>query len=283
LLDEFVVLAHELADAAAAVTRSARVPLATLHLASRAPQYFRTPMDVDAKADASPVTVADRAAEAAMRALLALRQPAHSVFGEEGGLSRVSVSDYVWVLDPIDGTKSFVTGKPLFGTLISLVHAHSGAPLLGLIDQPVLRERWLGVRGRETTLNGQAVRSRRCPALHQAFLYSTTPHMFDARTRPAYDALAAAVRVPLFGCDCYAYGLLSMGLCDLVAEADLKPYDYMALVPVVEGAGGVITDWAGRPLRWRLDDSVDRPGEVLAAGDPGAHAAALSIISAHFV
>ena len=231
-----------------------------------------------------------------MRSLVARRQPGHSVFGEEAGLSRGSESHLVWVLDPIDGTKSFITGKPLFGTLVALVDAQTGEPLLGLLDQPVLRERWLGVCGRPTTLNGASVRTRRCASLADSYLYSTTPHMFDASTRPAYDALAAAARIPLFGCDCYAYGLLSMGLCDLVAEADLKPYDYMALVPIVEGAGGVMSDWKvrtptrlpsqsshssllqGAPLRWRISDSVEYRGEVLAAGDAELHAAALAVL-----
>ncbi len=174
----------------------------------RSVQYFRTPIAVDVKADASPVTAADRAAEAAMRALVAARAPTHAVFGEEGGLSRGTggAEEYVWVLDPIDGTKSFITGKPLFGTLVSLVHAPSGTPLLGVIDQPVLRERWLGVRGQSTTMNGAPLSTRRCGALRDAYLYSTTPLMFDDATRPAYEALAAAVRIPMFGCDCYAYG-----------------------------------------------------------------------------
>ena len=188
---------------------------------SAARQYFRTPIAVDVKQDASPVTVADRAAEAAMRALIAKRAPTHAVFGEEAGLTRGvgGAEEYVWVLDPIDGTKSFITGKPLFGTLIALVRADSGTPVLGVIDQPVLRERWLGVSGRVTTLNGAPCGVRRCGVLADAYMYSTTPLMFDAATRPAYDALADAVRMPMYGCDCYAYGLLSLGLCDLVAEA----------------------------------------------------------------
>ena len=185
-----------------------------------------------------------------MRALVAQKAPTHAVFGEEGGLTRGTggAEPFVWVLDPIDGTKSFITGKPLFGTLIALVDAATGVPVLGVLDQPVLRERWLGVAGSATTLNGEPVRVRACGAVKDAYLYSTTPFMFDAATRPAYDDLAAAVRMPMYGCDCYAYGLLALGLCDLVAEADLKPYDYMALVPIVTGAGGVMTDWRVRHI-----------------------------------
>jgi inositol-phosphate phosphatase/L-galactose 1-phosphate phosphatase/histidinol-phosphatase len=235
--------------------RSAAAPSLTArcsrHRFSALAQYFRTPIAVDVKADASPVTAADRAAEAAMRALIAARAPSHAVFGEEAGLTRGAAGggeQYVWVLDPIDGTKSFITGKPLFGTLIALVRADTGEPVLGLIDQPILRERWLGVTGAPTTLNGAPVGVRRCGRVQDAYMYSTTPFMFDAATRPAYDALADAVRMPMYGCDCYAYGacagvcafglphrvcavvcdapltrgaagLLSMGLCDLVVEA----------------------------------------------------------------
>lgn len=148
-----------------------------------------------------------------MRALLSARAPSHAVFGEEGGLRRAPGGNELlgWVLDPIDGTKSFVTGKPLFGTLISLVHLPTGTPLLGVLDQPVLRERWVGAAGRATTWNGQATATRACGALRDAYLYSTTPAMFDAATRPGYDALSAAVCVPLFGCDCYAYGAAGAG------------------------------------------------------------------------
>ena len=264
---------------------------------------------MDVKPDASPVTAADRAAEAAMRALVQRKAPAHAVFGEEGGLTRGAAGGgepFVWVLDPIDGTKSFITGKPLFGTLIALVDTATGTPLLGVLDQPVLRERWLGVAGRPTTLNGEAVRVRACAQLRDAYMYSTTPFMFDAATRPPYDDLAAAVRMPMYGCDCYAYGLLALGLCDVVAEADLKPYDYMALVPIVTGAGGIMTDWRvrlaaghcasqrrsraltrttppqGKALMWRPGDAGDRPGEVLAAGDVAAHKAALEVLQRKF-
>eukprot|EP00887_Chlorella_sp_A99_P006718 scaffold3.g6718.t1 len=283
---EFVALAHELADAAAAVTT----------------RYFRTRVPVDVKADASPVTIADREAEAAMRALISARCPDHAIFGEEAGFSAAAssssnsdgsggsgtdagggggASGYLWVIDPIDGTKSFITGKPLFGTLIALLH--DGVPVLGVIDQPVLRERWLGVAGQRTTLNGAPIATRPCPDAASVYLYATTPHMFEGPSEVAFNRLRDAVRISLYGCDCYAYGLLAAGCCDLVAEADLKPYDYMALVPVIEGAGGVITDWRGEPLRWVPEAAGAGghacPGEVLAAGDARAHAAALKLLA----
>ncbi|GIL71648.1 hypothetical protein Vretifemale_2164 [Volvox reticuliferus] len=265
--DSYVDLAHQLADAAAQVTR----------------KYFRTSVDVESKGDTSPVTIADRQAEVSMREIIGKTFPDHGIFGEEHGLKFGSGagSKYMWVLDPIDGTKSFITGKPLFGTLISLVY--EGSPILGIIDQPITKERWVGVVGRPTTLNGQTLRTRPCTDVKLAYLYATTPHMFSGDNETAFNRLRDQVRIPMYGCDCYAYGLLAAGHCDLVVEADLKPYDYMALVPVVQGAGGVMTDWSGQPLVWQpspgaTDLKSGWPGEVCAAGDPALHRQALRIL-----
>lgn len=263
----FIKLAHDLADAAGKVTS----------------QYFRSStLNVDSKSDASPVTIADRQAEDAMRHLLKATVPQHSVFGEEHGLelgsSNGTSDSWLWVLDPIDGTKSFITGKPLFGTLIALLH--NGQPVLGVIDQPVTRERWVGVAGAPSTLNGRPIATRECGDIGNAYMYATTPHMFAGDTEQAFNRVRDRVRIPLYGCDCYAYGLLAAGHVDLVVEADLKPYDYMALVPIIQGAGGVVTDWSGAPLRW---DDVSAgvkaaAGEVLAAGDPTTHKQALELL-----
>lgn len=283
--DDHVALAHDLVEAAGRVTTA----------------YFRTGILADTKSDDSPVTVADRQAEEAMRALLSERAPTHAVFGEEFGLSAPPASgsgaggktapqegklgdipEWLWVLDPIDGTKSFVTGKPLFGTLVALLHR--GEPVLGVIDQPVTRERWVGVKGKGTTLNGRPVTTRACPSVSQAYAYATTPHMFGpvgGATEQAWARVRDACRIPLYGCDCYAYGLLAAGHTDLVVEADLKPYDYMALVPVVEGAGGKITDWRGKALRWTAASASGGGGgggEVVAAGDARVHAEALGLL-----
>ncbi|KAF6260129.1 hypothetical protein COO60DRAFT_923288 [Scenedesmus sp. NREL 46B-D3] len=200
-----------------------------------------------------------------------------SVDGSGGG------DEWLWVLDPIDGTKSFITGKPLFGTLISLLH--DGVPVLGMIDQPVTRERWVGLAGQPSSLNGRPIRVRGCGDIANAYMYSTTPHMFAGQTEQAFHRVRDAVRIPMYGCDCYAYGLLAAGHCDLVVEADLKPYDYMALVPIIEGAGGVITDWSGRQLRWQVQGGdvaaaiKAAPGEVLAAGDADTHRQALQLLA----
>jgi inositol-phosphate phosphatase / L-galactose 1-phosphate phosphatase / histidinol-phosphatase len=253
-VDAFVVLAVELADAAGAVIRPA----------------FRTALAVDDKPDSSPVTAADRAAEAAMRQLIEARFPEHGIVGEEFGRVR-EAAEFVWVLDPIDGTKSFISGVPLFGTLIALVDR--GRPLLGVIDQPISRERWLGVAGRQTTLNGVPVHCRACPGLAAATLFATAPDMFAGPDAAAFARLAAAAKLVRYGADCYAYGLVAAGFVDLVVEASLRPYDFCSMVAIVEGAGGVASDWQGRALDLGSD------GRVAIAGDRRAHAAALALLA----
>jgi len=251
---EFLALAERLADAARPVIR----------------RYFRTAVAIDDKADDSPVTIADREAEAAMRVLIRDAFPDHGILGEEHGAENTG-AEWVWVLDPIDGTKAFITGKPCFGTLIAL--AHRGKPVLGIIDQAITDERWLGAAGRPTTFNGRPIGVRACDDLAKAYAYTTGPEYFDAATRPAWDRIAARVKLPRYGADCYAYGLLALGFVDLVVEAGLKPYDYAALVPVIQGAGGIVTDWLGGDL------TVASDGRVCAAGDAALHAKALAVLA----
>jgi histidinol phosphatase-like enzyme (inositol monophosphatase family) len=245
-----LALAEALADAARAVIRG----------------YFRQKLVVDDKSDRSPVTIADREAEATMRRLIEARFPDHGILGEEHGSVRAE-AEYLWVLDPIDGTKSFISGIPLFGTLIALLHR--GRPVLGVIDQPILGERWLGATNRPTTLNGAPVHARPCLSLATATLFSTAPDsMFASVEAEGFARLRRAVKLLRTGADCYAYAQLASGFIDLVVEGQLKSYDYCALVPVIEGAGGVITDWQGHPLGLASD------GKVLACGDPTLAAAA---------
>jgi inositol-phosphate phosphatase/L-galactose 1-phosphate phosphatase/histidinol-phosphatase len=253
-LDPYLSLAAELADVAGAAIRP----------------YFRTALTVDDKADLSPVTAADRAAEAAMRRLINARFPAHGILGEEYGRERDD-AEFVWVLDPIDGTKSFISGVPLFGTLIAL--AQDGYPILGVIDQPISRERWLGAAGRATTHNGAAIACRACPALASATIFATTPDMFEGADAGGFARAAKAAKLVRFGADCYASGLVAMGFADLVIEASLKPYDFGPMGPIVEGAGGIVTDWQGAPLGLRSD------GRVVIAGDRRAHAEALALLN----
>ena len=216
------------------------------------------------------VTIADRAAEQAMRGLIERRFPDHGIIGEEFGRMRKD-AELVWILDPIDGTKSFISGVPLFGTLISLTRA--GRPILGIIDQPVSRERWVGAAGRPTMLNNVTVHSRTCADLSAATLFATSPDMFEEEDAAAFARVSNVVKLRRFGADCYAYGLLAAGFIDLVLEAELKPYDFCAMVPIVEGAGGLATDWRGADL------NLDSDGRVLVAGDRRTHDAALALLA----
>ncbi|MGF7153818.1 histidinol-phosphatase [Novosphingobium gossypii] len=244
-LDSDIALALRLADAAGEAIRP----------------HFRTGLTGDRKADASPVTVADRAAEEAMRRILKAEVPRDSIIGEEFGTEQGG-SNRTWVLDPIDGTVSFIGGRPIFGTLIALLV--DGWPVLGVIDQPILKERWVGASGHPTTFNGQQVRTRACRELSDAMMATTGPQYFGDQQGEHFMALAAKTdhKRMMFGGDCYNYGLLASGNLDLICEAGLKLHDWAALVPIVEGAGGTMCDWNGEPL------NASSGGEVLAIGDP---------------
>lgn len=221
--------------------------------------YFRAEFGLETKADASPVTLADRAAEAAMRQLIERTFPDDAIVGEEYG-TKPGKTGRAWVLDPIDGTRAFISGRPIFGTLIALMV--EGWPMLGVIDQPILRERWTGVIGQPTLFNGAPARTRLVKALDEALLATTSPALFDDDQLHAFEHLDAQVRSTVLGGDCYNYGCLASGHIDVVVEAGLKIHDFAALVPVVEGAGGRMCDWQGDPL---TSDSI---GEVIAAGEP---------------
>jgi len=230
-------------------------------------------MSVEEKADRSPVTMADRAAEQAMRSVLAANFPEHGLFGEEAGRERPDAR-LCWVLDPIDGTRAFITGRPLFGTLIALLD--QGHPILGLIDQPITGERWIGLAGAPTRFSGPlggVAGCRPCPELARAELSCTMPEMFSAAEFACFARLRSACRRTSWGGDCYAYGLLALGLIDVIAESSLRPWDWPALVPIVEGAGGRITDWQGCPL------APDGSGQVLAVGDPTLLEPALALLA----
>jgi histidinol phosphatase-like enzyme (inositol monophosphatase family) len=239
-------------------------------------RHFRSRLEVESKSDESPVTIADRETEAALRQVLAERHPEHGIVGEEHGVERAD-AEFVWVLDPIDGTKSFITGSPLFGTLIAL--QRDGRPILGMIDMPVLGERWLGAAGHGTTFTDaqgeQEARCRPCAGIGEAMLRTTSLSMFetDPRDLPALRRVMEAVKVTVWGGDCYCYGLLASGFQDLVIEANLANYDFMALIPVIEGAGGIASDWRGDPL------GLESDGRVVMAGDPRVHEAALELLA----
>lgn len=258
-IDELRDVANALADAA----RAAILP------------HFRT---ADLTADNKlaggydPVTIADRAAEEAMRAVLALRRPDDAIIGEEFG-ARLGTSGLTWVLDPIDGTRGFVAGTPTWGVLIA-VGPDSG-PILGIIDQPYIGERFVGAAGAAHLAGphgtGQ-IRTRKTRDLSQAVLFTTFPEVGTALDRAAFEAVAAHAKLVRFGMDCYAYALLAAGQIDLVIEAGLNSYDIQAPIALIQAAGGVVTDWEGNP--------VHQGGRALAAANEHIHAAALDILRA---
>lgn len=254
-LDAAAAFAAELADAARPIIR----------------QYFRTGVVVDSKADDSPVTVADRTVEKALRALIEARFPDHGIAGEEFGPKNLD-AEYVWSLDPIDGTKAFITGRPTFGTLIGLLRR--GEPVLGVIDCPILDERWIGGPDVATALNGGPMMAPVVKPLDKAILTATSPDMFDDAEAQRFAALQDACGLTLFSGDCHNFGLLALGTIDLVVEASLSDYDYLAPAAVVAGAGGTLTDWTGAPV------ALGSTSRIVAARDPALHAAAVAILSA---
>ena len=230
--------------------------------------FFTDPaLKVEIKSDDSPVTAADRGAEQLMRDLIAARFPDHGVLGEEFPATKPD-AEWVWVLDPIDGTKSFITGVPLWGTLIALLH--KGQPVLGAIHQPVLRQLMIG-DGTTTTLNGRPVRVRPSDKIETAtFLTSDPLNPAKYQNGDAYAALTARARLVRTWGDCYGYLLLAAGRADLMCDPIMNPWDIAALVPIVRGAGGVITDWQGRdPMR----------GESIVASGPALHAQMIAALN----
>jgi len=252
--------------------------LATAHgLADRAAEvilpHFRAIGAIDHKGGdwLDPVTAADVGAERAIRAALAETYPDHGVVGEELG-RKEGAGPYCWVIDPIDGTRAFIIGQPLWGTLIGL--ARNGEPLLGLMNQPFTKERfWSGERESWYRHNGldRPIETRLCPSLQDAFMAASTPEMFGPDEARRFETLAREVRMRRFGGDCYNYCLLAMGQLDLVVEAGLNAYDILPLIPIVERAGGMVTTWDGGDAR--------DGGRILAAGDPKLHAEGMQVLA----
>jgi len=234
-------------------------------------RWFRADPDVENKADGSPVTIADKTIERLLRDAISARYPDHGILGEEYGRQGLD-HELVWVIDPIDGTKSFITGIPLFGTLIALLE--KGKPVLGLVEVQRTGERWLGLSGRPTTLNGKPVRAARTKSLADAIVLATSPDIFNADDLAAFDRVSRAARIRRFGGDCYAWAMVATGTVDAVVEAGLQPYDYLALIPVIEGAGGIVTDWEGAPV------GITDDARVVAAATPELHAEILARLRA---
>ena len=255
-LKPLLATAHSLADLSGGVIRP----------------YFRKAMAVENKAgddSFDPVTDADKAAERAIRKQLAEMHPGHAILGEEyGGV--VGATGFTWVIDPIDGTKAFITGMPLWGTLIGL--AYEGRAVLGLMDQPFTGERVWAAGGashwRNPAGTAKRIKSRACPRLEDAMLGTTSPDLLAEDELAAFNTLKARARLTRFGGDCYAYCLLAAGHIDLVVECGLKPHDVIALIPIIEQAGGRITTWTG--------ERAEGGGRIVAAGDPRLHEIALA-------
>lgn len=254
---EFLNFAHELADAARGVT---------LH-------YFRQPLDIENKSDSSPVTIADKAAEALLREYIDRRYPDHGIIGEEQGTKNTN-SAYEWIIDPIDGTRSFISGYPLYGTLICLLK--NGEPIVSVIDMPAQDERFFATANSATRFRqGQAeqsIHSGNQTMLDHAMLFSTDATMFSIAEDRQVAALREAVAMVRYNGDCYLYAMLAAGWIDMVLESDLKVYDFLPLMLVVQQAGGVISDWQGNPL------NKNSHGQVLASANLALHRAALSLI-----
>ncbi len=235
--------------------------------------FFRTALSVSDKSlsgSFDPVTAADHAAETAMRALIGRTFPSHGIIGEEFG-SQQPDAEYVWILDPIDGTKSFICGMPAWGTLIGLLR--HGAPVYGMMNQPFTRERFSGDGGAARyrgPAGERALMVRPCEALSDAVLFTTSPRLMNSGDRALFGRVEEAVRLSRYGGDCYAYCMLAAGHVDLVIETELKPYDVLPLVPIIQGAGGVITTWEG--------DAPSAAGRIIAAGDKRIHAAAMELL-----
>jgi inositol-phosphate phosphatase/L-galactose 1-phosphate phosphatase/histidinol-phosphatase len=229
--------------------------------------HFRRRLAIDSKADSSPVTVADREAEAAMRRMIETAFPSHGIRGEEFGAHQPD-AEWVWVLDPIDGTKSFISGSLAFGTQIALLH--QGVPVLGIIDQPITAERWLGRIGLPTLLNGEPIHTSSTTRIGEAIVYTSALEQFDRDNLDRFSALASSARFTRMSHDCYAAGLLALGGVDLLLESNVFDYDILPQMPIVLGAGGVVTDWDGQPL-------ADAPHyeTVLMAANEELHRAAL--------
>ncbi|MCH7888984.1 MAG: inositol monophosphatase family protein [Proteobacteria bacterium] len=251
---EFVVFANRLADAARACIEE---------FADGAPEPI-------AKGDGSPVTAVDRAVEDRLRELILEAYPDHGIVGEERGATSAD-RELVWVIDPIDGTLPFLAGFPVYGTLLALVRG--GAPVLGVIDMPETDERWVGCQGLPSTRNGKPVKTRACDDLSVALMSTSNPDFYGEADRPALERMKAATRWTVYGGSCMAYAKIASGRIDVGIDVSFDPTDYLALVPVIAGAGGVVTNWDGNALTLRSRD------RLIAAGDPRMHSKSLAVLA----
>lgn len=232
-------------------------------------KHYRNLSEIEVKDDLSPVTVADREVERLLREMIKEAYPDHGIQGEEYG-SEGANSDYKWLIDPIDGTASFMIGRPTFGTLVGL--AHKGIPLAGVIDQPINKERWLAAKGQGATFNGSPIKVRDCGGLEEATVCTTGPNYFSEDELFKFSKVSLEARYTIYGGDCYQYGLLALGHIDLVVEAGLKPHDFFPFITIIREAGGIITDWQGREL------NANSKGDIIAACSKKVHEQVVEIL-----
>ncbi|MFA5489427.1 MAG: histidinol-phosphatase [Candidimonas sp.] len=250
-----LAFAHALADASGAIIKN----------------HMHGFKDFETKDDASPVTAIDKLVEQTLRSQIQATYPEHGILGEEFDGKDLG-ADYVWVIDPIDGTKSFITGVPVYGTLICL--AHKGRPVLGIIDHPATNDRWVGAQGMPSIFNGETITTRLCPSLGDALLSCSNPEPFRPLEREAFETLRDATKWRIYGSSCYAYGCVASGTVDIAIDCGRhREVDYCALVPVIEGAGGMITDWEGEPL------TIYSGNRLVASGNPELHKEVLAILA----
>ena len=225
-------------------------------------KYFRGNFDVEKKNDDSPVTIADKKCEEIIRKNIIKYYPSHNIIGEEFA-NQNNEKKFTWVIDPIDGTRSFIAGHKDFGTLISLLH--NDEPILGIINCPAHNERWIGLKNQPTTLNGNTIKTSDIEKLTDSYIFTSGIYFEDKMFRTSFDKIIGKTKYYRFGGDCYMYGMLATGLIDIVFEDTLKIWDYMALVPVIEGAGGVVTDKFNEKI------TINSGGSIIASANSKLH------------
>ena len=233
-------------------------------------KYFRTPLDIDSKEDKSPVTIADKEVELKIREIIKNNFPKHGILGEEFDQTNIE-SELLWVIDPIDGTRSFIAGHKDFGTLIALIYKRK--PIIGIINCPMHKERWVGIINKKTTMNDKVVKTSNKTLINESYFCTTGLYLEDDHFKQSCDKIIHKTKYYRLGGDCYMYGMVASGLIDIVLEDTLKTHDYMALIPVIEGAGGVVTDKYGNPV------TINSDGSIVASANKSLHNQIIDIIN----
>ena len=253
-LDELISFASNLADESEKIIK----------------QYFRTPLNINYKEDESPVTIADKNTELKIRELIETKYPEHGILGEEFEDKNID-SEYLWVIDPIDGTRSFIAGHKDFGTLIALLH--NNRPIIGIINCPIHDERWIGIENKKTTLNGKEIQTSKINKLAKSYVCTSGLYFDNDHFRKGFTKIIQKTRYHRFGGDCYMYGMLATGLIEIVIEDTLKAHDYMALLPIIEGAGGKVSDKYGKEV------NIYSQGSIVASANDQLHKQLIDIIN----